>query len=107
MQNHPIDTQWLTDTLTDVQETLGKALDLLQSDPRHAQGVLEHEIPALYAKLNYAVNTARIGPDAINTLDHEALTAWPSAEKFNAFCVRKPRRTPRSAPTKSRPRTAK
>ena len=51
MQNHPIDAQWLTDTLTDVQETLGKALDLLQSDPRHAQGVLEHEIPALYAKV--------------------------------------------------------
>lgn len=48
MPDHPIDTQWLTDTLTDAQETLEEALNLLHSNPRHAQGVLEHEIPALY-----------------------------------------------------------
>lgn len=107
MPDHPIDTQWLTDTLTDAQETLEEALNLLHSNPRHAQGVLEHEIPALYAKLNYAVNTARIGPDAVNTLDHKCLTAWPSGEDFDVFCLRTPRKSPGKTSTKSRPHTAK
>ncbi len=80
-----IDTDWLKDTLADAEETLSKAISLLEENPRHAQGILENEIPALYAKLNYAVNTARIGPEAIETENHDALIAWPEGEDFKAF----------------------
>ena len=68
-----IDSQWLHDTLTDAAETLAKAIALIEEDPRKARGVLEHEIPELYAKLNYAVNTAEAGPNAINEMDHDEL----------------------------------
>jgi len=77
-----IDAQWLTDTLTDAAQTLAEAIALIEEDPRHAQGVLENEIPALYAKLNYAVNTAHTGPNSVNELDHDALVAWPKGLPF-------------------------
>ena len=106
MENKNVDALWLTDTLTDAQETLSQALSLLDKNPRHAQGVLEHEIPALYAKLNYAVNTAYIGPNAVNILEHEKLTAWPTGPEFDAFIV-KSKKTPRKSATKSQAHTAK
>lgn len=77
-----IDAQWLAVTLSDAAETLNKAISLIEEDPRRARGVLENEIPALYAKLNYAVNTATVGPDAINTMEHDLLTAWPHGLNF-------------------------
>lgn len=80
-----LDAQWMRDTLTDALETLQKAVTLLEEDPRHARGVLEHEMVELYAKLNYAVNTAEIGPDAINTVDHDRLVAWPESLPFSAM----------------------
>ena len=46
-----IDSQWLLDALNDAAETLAQAIDRIESDPRRAAGVLEHEIPELYAKL--------------------------------------------------------
>ena len=36
-----IDTDWLKDTLADAEETLSKAISLLEENPRHAQGILE------------------------------------------------------------------
>ncbi len=80
-----IDAQWLKDTLLDAQDALSEALNLLEKDPRHAKGVLEHEIPALYAKLNYAVNTAYTGAPDLDTVKHDALIAWPKGEAFKAF----------------------
>ena len=77
-----IDAQWLLDTLSDAAETLSAAIAMIGEDPRKARGVLEHEIPELYAKLNYAVNTAEAGPDAINQMDHDALIAWPQGMPF-------------------------
>ena len=78
-----IDSQWLLDTLCDAAETLNRAIELIDNDPRKARGVLEHELPELYAKLNYAVNTASIGPGAVDTLDHDALIAWPESMPFD------------------------
>lgn len=77
-----IDAQWFKDTLTDAAETLSHAINLIEEDPRRAEGVLEHEITELYAKLNYAVNTARIGPEAYLTEDHDKLTSWPRGMPF-------------------------
>lgn len=82
-----IDAQWLLDTLCDAAETLNRAIELVDSDPRKARGVLEHELPELYAKLNYAVNTAHIGPNAVNELDHNALIAWPKSMPFGEAAV--------------------
>ncbi len=77
-----IDSQWLLDALSDAAETLAQAIERIESDPRRAAGVLEHEIPELYAKLNFAVNTASIGPAAIDEVDHDELVAWPAAMPF-------------------------
>ncbi len=85
MTEKQLDADWVLDALLDAEECLDQAIRLLQEDPRHIQGVLEHEIPALYAKLNYAVNTSRIGPSAVNEIDHDKLIAWPEAEAFKVF----------------------
>ena len=77
-----IDAQWLLATLEDAAETLAAAIERIQSDPRRARGVLEHEIPALYAKLNYAVNTAAGGPVNLDEADHDALIRWPASMPF-------------------------
>ncbi len=81
-QKKEIDALWFKDTLTDAAETLSHAINLIEEDPRRAEGVLEHEITELYAKLHYAVNTARIGPDAYLTEDHDKLIRWPKGMPF-------------------------
>lgn len=78
-----IDAQWLLTTLEDAAETLNTAITLIAEEPRRAAGVLEHEIPALYAKLNYAVNTARIGPVNLDEVDHDELISWPEEMPFD------------------------
>lgn len=83
MSEEKIDGVWLCDALKDAEEELSKAIALLEEDPRHALGIMEHEIPALYAKLNFAVNTAATGPQAIDTTDHDALVAWPKNMPFH------------------------
>ena len=35
-----------------------------------------------YAKLNYAVNSAHLGPEALNVLTEDELIAWPSEMPF-------------------------
>ena len=36
----------------------------------------------MYAKLNYAVNTAYLGSEALNVLTEEELVAWPAEMPF-------------------------
>lgn len=78
----PIDSEWFLDTLTDAANTLERAITMIRENPRRAEGVMEHEITELYVKLNYAVNTARLGPGAINEVDHDALISWPEEISF-------------------------
>lgn len=79
-----INAEWLTETLKDAEEALAYAIQLLEENPRKAAGVLEHEIPAVYAKLNYAVNTAAAGPAALETMEDDDLVAWPAGMPFKA-----------------------
>ena len=79
-----INAEWLTETLKDAEAALAYAIQLLEENPRKAMGVLEHEIPAVYAKLNYAVNTASEGPAALETMDDDDLVAWPAGMPFKA-----------------------
>lgn len=81
-ENETINAEWLTETLKDAEEALAYAIQLLEENPRKATGVLEHEIPAVYAKLNYAVNTASEGPAALETMDDDDLVAWPAGMAF-------------------------
>ena len=78
-----IDAQWLLMTLEDAAESLNAAIERLSNNPKSAEGVMEHEIPELYAKLNYAVNTAETGPADLDTADHDALIAWPKSMPFD------------------------
>ena len=77
-----IQADWLTETLKDAEAALAYAIQLLEENPRKAAGVLEHEIPAVYAKLNYAVNTASAGPAALETMEDDDLVAWPAGLPF-------------------------
>ena len=79
-----INAEWLTETLKDAEEALAYAIQLLEENPRKAAGILEHEIPAVYAKLNYAVNTAAAGPAALETMEDDDLVAWPAGMPFKA-----------------------
>lgn len=81
-ETETINAEWLTETLKDAEEALAYAIQLLEENPRKAMGVLEHEIPAVYAKLNYAVNTAYEGPAALETMDDDDLVAWPAGMPF-------------------------
>ena len=81
-ETETINAEWLTETLKDAEEALAYAIQLLEENPRKAMGVLEHEIPAVYAKLNYAVNTASEGPAALETMDDDDLVAWPAGMPF-------------------------
>ena len=83
-ETETINAEWLTETLKDAEEALAYAIQLLEENPRKAMGVLEHEIPAVYAKLNYAVNTASEGPAALETMDDDDLVAWPAGMPFKA-----------------------
>lgn len=79
-----INAEWLTETLKDAEEALAYAIQLLEDNPRKAAGILEHEIPAVYAKLNYAMNTAAAGPAALETMEDDDLVAWPAGMPFKA-----------------------
>ncbi len=81
-ETETINAEWLTETLKDAEEALAYAIQLLEENPRKATGVLEHEIPAVYAKLNYAVNTSSEGPAALETMDDDDLVAWPAGMPF-------------------------
>lgn len=73
----PIQTDWLLATLQDAHEALGRAIDLLARHPEEAEEVMAEDIPAAYAKLNYAVNTARCGEAGLETMADDALVQYP------------------------------
>ena len=80
-----IDREWLSVTLTDALQALSETLDRLEDPRLSAQSILEDDLANVYAKLNYAVNTAELGPDAINTCEHDALIQWPEIMPFDRF----------------------
>ena len=80
----PIHTDWLVATLQDASEALAAAIDLLERHPEEAEEVLSEELVAAYAKLNYAVNTARLGAGALDVMDDDELVAFPAGMPFLA-----------------------
>lgn len=78
-----IDIAWLKATLEDAQEELENALARLNTESlATAEEVLNRDIVRVYAKLNYAVNTARLGQRALETMTDDELIAWPEGMPF-------------------------
>ncbi|MDO5531389.1 hypothetical protein [Sutterella sp.] len=79
-----ISAQWLQATLGDAAEQLSEVLAKLEDHPdsETAEDILSHDLVHVYAKLNYAVNSARLGPEALNALSEDELIAWPARMPF-------------------------
>lgn len=78
-----IDREWLIATLNDASETLQDAMSKVEEgDEEDAREVLAHDLVHVYAKLNYAVNTARLGAAALSALSEDELIAWPARMPF-------------------------
>lgn len=82
-----ISAQWIQATLSDAAEALQEALDKLEGHPDEetAEYILKHDLVNVYAKLNYAVNSARLGPAALSALSEDELIAWPAKMPFYTF----------------------
>lgn len=80
-----IDREWLIATLSDTLEALSETIERLEDDRLDAQEILDEDVANVYAKLNYAVNTAEMGPEAIDMCDHNRLVEWPESMPFDRF----------------------
>ena len=79
-----VSAPWLHATLADAAESLAAALEKLEAhtDEETASELLRRDLVEVYAKLNYAVNTAYLGSEALNVLTEEELVAWPAEMPF-------------------------
>ena len=81
-----IDKEWLHATLNDACEALQDAMNkVAEGDHEDAKEVLEPDLVHVYAKLNYAVNSARLGPAALSALSEDELIAWPARMPFLTY----------------------
>lgn len=78
-----VDRQWLIDALSDVLEALSETVERLEDERLDAEEILLDDLANVYAKLNFAVNTAETGPAAIDTTDHDQLIQWPECMPFD------------------------
>ena len=79
-----VSAPWLHATLADAAESLAAALEKLEAhtDEETASELLRRDLVEVYAKLNYAVNTAYLGSEALNVLTEDELVAWPAEMPF-------------------------
>lgn len=76
-----VSAPWLHATLADAAESLAAALEKLEAHT-DASELLRRDLVEVYAKLNYAVNTAYLGSEALNVLTEDELVAWPAEMPF-------------------------
>ena len=77
-----VDRQWLIDALSDALEALSETVERLEDERLDPEEILLDDLATVYAKLNFAVNTAETGPAAIDTTDHNELIQWPECMPF-------------------------
>jgi hypothetical protein len=75
-----LDPTWVQATLEDAAEALG---DLIREiDPRDSgadvEMLLQDRMPTVFAKLNYAWNSRKLGASAHESVDHDVLVGWPT-----------------------------
>ncbi len=73
-----MDQDWVMATLEDAAAALEQLIDEVDAGADDLDALLQEKMPAVFAKLNYAWNTRQLGPEALDTLDHDALIAWPN-----------------------------
>ena len=72
------DPEWTLATLNDAKEALEDLIAQVEDSPEEVKEILEENIANVYAKLNYAFNSAKDGPDALLSMPDDALVAFPS-----------------------------
>lgn len=79
-----ISPAWLQATLADAAESLNAIVGKLEDRPdtETAEEILRRDIVEVYAKLNYALNSAPYGSDALAVLSEDELVAWPEDMPF-------------------------
>ena len=79
-----IKKDWLLATLTDANDALSEAIEELENgDNESAELVMNNLLLHVYAKLNYAVNTAYLGDEALEVMSEDELIAWPESMPFS------------------------
>ena len=102
-----IELEWLQATLNDASEALQDALQKVENgDQEDALEVLNHDLVHVYAKLNYAVNTARLGPAALDAMSEDELIGWPARMPFLTFDESTPSARTKRMKKRSRKRTS-
>ena len=78
---------WFQASLSDAAYAHSEAQVKLEEhlDEETAEDILKHDLVNVYAKLNYAVNSARLGPAALSALSEDELIAWPAKMPFYTF----------------------
>ena len=72
-----MDAEWVQVTLEDARNALAELIEEIEDSPDQAFELMDELMPSVFAKLNYAWNTRRVGPSAIDTMDHDLLVGWP------------------------------
>ena len=72
------DPEWTLATLNDAKEALEDLIAQVKDSPEEVKEILEENIANVYAKLNYAFNSAKDGPDALLSMPDDELVAFPS-----------------------------
>ena len=78
-----VDRQWLIDALSDALEALSETVERLEDERLDPEEILLDDLANVYAKLNFAVNTAETGPAASDTTDHDELIQSPECTPFD------------------------
>lgn len=71
------DPEWTLATLNDAKEALEDLIAQVEDSPEEVKEILEENIANVYAKLNYAFNSAKDGPDALLSMPDDELVALP------------------------------
>ena len=72
------DAEWTLATLNDVKEALEDLIAQVEDSPEEVKEILEENLTNVYAKLNYAFNSAKDGPGALLSMPDDELVAFPS-----------------------------
>lgn len=72
------DSEWTIATLTDAKEALEDLIAQIEDSPDEVEDILNEAIVNVYAKLNYAYNSAEYGPETLLMLPDDELVAFPN-----------------------------
>lgn len=78
------DAEWSIATLSDAKEALEDLIAQLEDSPEEVEDIINEAIVNVYAKLNYAYNSAEYGPETLMMLPDDELVAFPNLLPFKS-----------------------